>query len=56
MPRSANFVPSYSGSLPEPPLNAPPWIHTNTGAFFASAGAQMLSVRQSSLIAGRSHE
>jgi hypothetical protein len=49
MPRSASLRPSYIGSRLDPVTSAPPCIHTITGAFFAFAGVQMLSVRQSSL-------
>ena len=37
---------------PAPVVSAPPWIQTKTGAPRASAGAQTLSERQSSLISG----
>ncbi len=53
MPRLARAEPSYMVSLLAPPVSEPPWIHTMTGIFFASAGAQTFSDRQSSLIAGR---
>jgi hypothetical protein len=54
-PCSASLEPSYMGSPPEPVDNAPPCIHTNTGAFFALAGVQTFNVRQSSLKAPMSH-
>ena len=49
-PWAASRAPSYIGSLPEPPVSEPPWIHTNTGASFASAGAHTFKDRQSSLV------
>ena len=43
-------VPSYKASLLDPVVSAPPCIQKKTGALRAPVGAQIFSVRQSSLI------
>ena len=49
----ANEVPSYQGVPPDPPMKAPPWIHTMTGRLPSShAGVHTLSDRQSSSVVG----
>src|SRR4030095_3593340 len=48
-PRVARFLPSYSGSEPEPSVKPPPWIQKKTGRFaLSAAGVYTLRYRQSS--------
>ena len=55
-PREASPLPSYSDSLPDPPVKAPPWIQNMTAlreVFVFSEGikgVQMFRNRQSSLL------
>src|SRR5712692_7230328 len=48
-PSRANAEPSYTGTAPEPFVNAPPWIQTSTGRPAGPiSGVQMFRLRQSS--------
>jgi hypothetical protein len=47
-PRLASGGPAYHLSLPLPPMNAPPWIHTITGSLCAPDGAHTFKYKQSS--------
>src|SRR5687768_10136671 len=51
-PRLTRASPQYRGIEPDSCVNPPPGIHTMTGnlRLGATAGVQMLSVRQSSLV------
>src|ERR1700712_4300214 len=48
MPSRANDEPRYASTAPDPFMNDPPWIHTNTGNPSADgSGVQTFRLRQS---------